>query len=147
MRWCLCTRVSPEYRLHIAQFTSVTIVSPYPRHGSLTMYLQAVINQVYRCTWIPRRSELRDVLGGRDGVNSEMHSDSVISSLQIHSEAVIKSVEMHLEAVIERVWTCTWRLRSSELRDALGGHDWVCCGKHLEDLIDQDWRSTWRRSI
>jgi len=31
--------------------------------------------------------------------------------------------EMHLEAVIERVWRCTWRLRSSELRDAIGGCD------------------------
>ena len=31
--------------------------------------------------------------------------------------------EMHFEAVIERVWRCTWRPRSSELRAALGGHD------------------------
>jgi len=31
--------------------------------------------------------------------------------------------EMHLEAVIERVWICTWRLRSSEFGDALGGHN------------------------
>jgi hypothetical protein len=30
---------------------------------------------------------------------------------------------MHLEAGIERVWRCTWRLRSIELRDALGGRD------------------------
>jgi hypothetical protein len=29
--------------------------------------------------------------------------------------------EIHLEAVIEQVWRCTWRPRSSELRDALGG--------------------------
>jgi len=28
-----------------------------------------------------------------------------------------------LEAVIKQVWRCTWRLRSSELRDALGGHN------------------------
>jgi len=32
--------------------------------------------------------------------------------------------EMHLEAVIDRVWRCTGRPRSSELRDALGG-----CGR------------------
>jgi len=31
--------------------------------------------------------------------------------------------EIHSEAVIERVWRCTWRPRSSELRDALGGRD------------------------
>jgi hypothetical protein len=31
--------------------------------------------------------------------------------------------EMHWETVIEQVWTSTWRPRSSELRDALGGHD------------------------
>ena len=42
-------------------------------------------------------SQFGDALGGRDGVNSEMH----------------------LEAVIEQIWTCTWRLRSSELRDTL----------------------------
>jgi hypothetical protein len=30
---------------------------------------------------------------------------------------------MHLEAVIERVWTSTWRPRSSELRDELSGWD------------------------
>jgi len=40
-------------------------------------------------------------VGGPDGVNSEMH----------------------FEAVIERVWRCTSRPRSSELRDALGGRD------------------------
>jgi len=33
--------------------------------------------------------------------------------------------EMHLEAVIDRVWRCTGRPRSSELRDALGGRDLV----------------------
>ena len=31
--------------------------------------------------------------------------------------------EMHLQAVIEQVWICTWKLRSSEFGDALGGHD------------------------
>jgi hypothetical protein len=41
-------------------------------------------------------SQFGDALGGRDGVNSEMH----------------------LEAMIEKNQTFTWRLRSSELRDA-----------------------------
>ena len=43
--------------------------------------------------------------------------------------------EMHLEAVIERVWTCTWRLRWSELRDALGGRDRASLNMHLEAEI------------
>jgi len=30
---------------------------------------------------------------------------------------------MHSEAVIERVGRCTWRPRSNELRNALGGRD------------------------
>ena len=31
---------------------------------------------------------------------------------------------MYFEAVINHIWRCTWRLGSSELRDALGGRDW-----------------------
>jgi len=42
---------------------------------------------------------------------------------------------MHLEAEIERVWRCTWRLRSSELRDALGGRDQASLEMHLEGMI------------
>jgi len=55
--------------------------------------------------------------------------------------------EMHWEAVIERVWTCTWRPRSSELRNALGGRDRSGLEMHLQAMIERDWRSTWRRSI
>ena len=43
-------------------------------------------------------SELRDSLGGRDTA----------------------SLEMHFEAVIKQVWRDTLRLRSSEIRGALG---------------------------
>jgi hypothetical protein len=46
-------------------------------------------------------SEFGDALGGRDGVN----------------------LEMHLEAVIERVRRGTWRLRASFIRAVLGGLD------------------------
>jgi len=53
----------------------------------------------------------------------------------MHFAAVIVKSEIHLEAVIERVWRCTWRLRSSELRDALGGRDTASLGMHLEALI------------
>jgi len=52
--------------------------------------------------------------------------------------------EMHLEAVIERVWRCTWRLRSSELRDALGGRDRASLEMHLETEIEWTQRCTWR---
>jgi len=45
--------------------------------------------------------------------------------------------EMHLEAVIERVWRCTWTLRSSELRDALGGRHRASLEMHLEAVIDE----------
>jgi hypothetical protein len=63
---------------------------------------------------------------------------------------------MHLEAVIERVWRCTGRLRSSELRYALGGRDQVNSEMHfeaeirlnsemhLEAKIEQLWRYIWR---
>jgi len=68
---------------------------------SLEMHWEAVIDRVWRCTGRPRWSEFGDVLGARDGVNSDMH----------------------LEAVIERVWRFTGRPRWSELRDALGGRD------------------------
>jgi len=46
------------------------------------------------------------------------------------------TLEMHSEAVIERVWRCTWRPRSSELRDALGGRDRASLDMHLEAVIE-----------
>jgi len=42
---------------------------------------------------------------------------------------------MHFEAMIERVGICTWRLRSSELRDSLGGRDRARLEMHLEAMI------------
>jgi len=54
---------------------------------------------------------------------------------------------MHWEAVIERVWRCTWRPRSSELRAALGGRDQGSLEMQLQAMIERDWRSTWRWSI
>jgi len=47
---------------------------------------------------------------------------------------------MYLEAMIERVEICTWRLRSSERRDALGGQDQVNAEMHLEAVIVRTWR-------
>jgi len=92
----------------IAHSTSVTPVSAYTHRRSLTIYLESVINQVWRCTGRPWSSEFGDALGGRDGVNSEMH----------------------LEAEIDWVWRCTGRPRCSELRDALGGRDRLSLEMH-----------------
>ena len=39
---------------------------------------------------------------------------------------------MGLEAVIEQVWRNTWRLRSSELRNALGGRAQASLEMHME---------------
>jgi len=40
---------------------------------------------------------------------------------------------MHREAMIKRVWTCTWRPKSSELRDALPtGYDQGRSEEYLE---------------
>jgi hypothetical protein len=48
---------------------------------------------------------------------------------------------MHLEAVIERVWRCTWMPCSSEVGDAVGGHDQSRLVEYLEvvDLEKVDW--------
>jgi len=50
--------------------------------------------------------------------------------------------EIHSEAVIERVWRCTWRPRSIELRDALGGRDGATLEMHLEAVNERVWRCT-----
>jgi len=77
-----------------------------------------VTKQVWRCTWRPRSSELRDALGGQDRVNSEIHLEAVIVRTWRPESSefgdtlggcVRASLEMHLEAVTERVWRCTWR--------------------------------------
>ena len=114
MRCCLSTTGSPEYIIRIADSTYVTPVSPYTHCRSITIYLEAVIELLWRCTWRPRSTELRDAIGGRDR----------------------SSLEMHWEAVIERVWRCTWRLRWSEPRDALGGRDRASMDMNLEAEIE-----------
>ena len=53
MRLCVSTPGSPEYVLPAAQSASVTPVSPYTRRRSLTLYLEAVIEPVERCTLRP----------------------------------------------------------------------------------------------
>jgi len=111
----------------------------------LVINFNAVIEQIWRCTWRPSLCEL----GGRN----------------------CGRLEIHTEAVIEGVWKCTWRLWPCELRDRLGAHDranlnavivpvsrftWrpSSCelgGRnhesleiHLEAVIERVWRCTWR---
>jgi hypothetical protein len=42
------------------------------------MHLEVMIERVWRFTWRPRLSELRDALGGRDRSSLEMHWEAVI---------------------------------------------------------------------
>jgi hypothetical protein len=42
------------------------------------IYLRAVIELVWRCTWRPRSSELRDALGHRDQSGLEMHWEAEV---------------------------------------------------------------------
>jgi len=55
----------------------------------------------------------------------------------MYLEAEIKlNSEMHLEAVIERVWRRSWRPRSREFGDALGGRDRASLELHWEAVIE-----------
>jgi len=154
---CLSTPGSLEYILCIPHSTSVTPVSPYTHHRSLTIYLVTMIKLLRRCTWRPTSSELRDSLGGRDRSSLEIHWEAVIERVwRCTSRPRLSelrdalggrdrsSLEMLWEAVIERVWRCTWRPRSSELRDALGGHDRASLDMHLEAEIEWTQRCTLR---
>jgi len=55
-----------------------------------------------------------------------------------------RSLIIELEAVIKLDWECTWRPRSSELRDALGGPDRWSLEMHWEAMIERVWICTWR---
>jgi len=43
-----------------------------------------------------------------------------------------------------KFWRCTWRARSSEPRDALGGRNRSSLEMHWEAVIERVWRCTWR---
>jgi hypothetical protein len=47
--------------------------------------------------------------------------------------------EIHLEAVIDRVWRCTWRPVSSELRATPGGRARGSMEMHMEAVIKGVW--------
>ena len=46
------------------------------------IHSEAVIERVWRCNWRSRLNELRDALGGRDGVSLEMHLAARSSELR-----------------------------------------------------------------
>jgi len=61
------------------------------------------------------------------------HSSSVTSvSPYTHR----RSLTIYFRAVIELVWRCTWRPRSSELTDALGGRDRSRFETHWEAEVE-----------
>jgi hypothetical protein len=67
------------------------------------MYLEAVIELVWRCAWRLRLSELRDALGGWDRARLEMQLDTKRWSKlrDVLGSRDRASLEMHLEAEIE----------------------------------------------
>jgi len=71
---------------------------------ALEIHLEAVIERVWRWTWRPRLSELRDALGGRVGASLEMYLET--ERLSELSDALggrdQANSEMRLEAVIEQ---------------------------------------------
>jgi len=73
---------------------SASLISP-----PLPLYLRTPTVASYLYTWRPWSTEFGHALGGRDRVNSEMHS----------------------EAVTERVWRCTCRLWLTKIGGVLGG--------------------------
>jgi len=123
-------------------------VSPHHDCVNLEMYMEAVVEPVWRCTWRRRLSELRNAYRGRNGTTLEamimltwrLWSNELDDVLEGHDRA-------HLERVIERVWRCSGRQRSSELRDVFGGRDCASLERHSEAMINRDWRCTWRWSI
>jgi hypothetical protein len=52
------------------------------------------------------------------------------------------NLKIHFGAMIERFWRCNWRLKLSELKDALEGHDWASLEINWEAVIERLWRCT-----
>jgi len=52
------------------------------------------------------------------------------------------NTEIHYKGMMESVWGYTWRPRSSELRDALGGDEELKLEMQLEAMIEQVRRCT-----
>jgi hypothetical protein len=71
-----------EYLLLFVHSTSVTPLSPHTHSCFSRIFSKAILERVWRDTWRPRSSELRDALG----------------------HCVCSGLDMCSEAVIERVW-------------------------------------------
>ena len=109
------------------------------------MYLEAVIERVWRSTWRPWLFEL----AGHNRATSNIHLEAVIKRVWRCTRRLwtrelgccnCARLKIHLEAVIEQVWRCTWRPRRWEL----GGHDCASLEIQLEAVIERVWRCTWR---
>jgi len=137
MRRCLSNPGSPKYVLPVAQFTSVTPVSPYTRHRSLTMYLEAVIDRVEGCTLRRWSSKFGDALLGRDGAGLKMHFEAAIEWVWRYALGVRDLA--NLKAVILHVWRYTWRPWSIEIGGVLGGSRFG--GGRSGGRCDGDWDS------
>jgi len=107
--------------------------------------LQAEVESNSRCTWGWWLCELRDALGGRDGVNLEEVIEQVWRVTQRTWLSVFGDVEgghdhANREAVIEWLWRCTLRLWFSKIGDALGSHERA----NLKEGIEWVWWCTLR---
>jgi len=113
------------------------------------MPLDAVIERIWRCPWMPWSSAFGDALGCRDGANLEALIERVWCYTWMAWSCKLAgrnraSLEIHLEAMIERDWWCTCRPCSCGFEDTFGGHDRASVEIHLEAAIEQVWRYTWR---
>jgi len=123
MRWCLSTPGSAEYIHPVTLATCVTPVSPINSHRSIKIYLEAVIEWVWRCSWRLRSSEPRVAL--RDWEIEWTQGCTWRPWLREFGDALRDqdrvNSEMHLEAVIEPVGRYTWKPWSFNIEGVLGG--------------------------
>jgi hypothetical protein len=113
MRWYLFNPGSPEDILHVVHSSSVTPICPYIHFYTFAMYLEAMIEQVCRCTRRLRSSDLRDAHAGHDWAR----------------------LDLHFEAVIKQVWTSNGWPRLSEVSDTHQIHDPVSFEMQLQSGI------------
>jgi len=112
------------------------------------IHSEAVIEWVWRCTWRPKSSELRDALGGRDRASSEMHVEARVST-KIYPPRPCSSefgdplerwdrasLEMHLPAIIEWDWRGTF------------GGGWFGCNQWEARRVQRlYWSVSWLKTV
>jgi len=89
------------------------------------IHLEAVIVWPGRFPWRPWWSEFGDVLGGRDQVEQK---DLLAGRDRVNSE-------MHLKTILKLVWRYTWRWWACQL----GGHDRATLEMHLQKELQLKW--------